>query len=803
MTKKRITPYIYSIVLCAIMSFAPHMAKGQTWDFTSVTDADKTALSADTENWYDDTSKGRYNSQKALETAPLTANGTEISFAKGLKFTAGAASSNTNGKIRVNYKDGRLGINGVATITIPSLKAGQTVKVKCKTSSKSTARGFNVTNLSPKSGYFNTTTTDTQENEGTVEADGDVTLTSTGGLYVYSISAGFDSGSGSDSGSSGSDDGHSAKLNLTQPQARLIATDGTVAYYNTANLAGIDFDKTSGTVTVREQSGEWQDAYTSTISNITFARPTDTEPSGSISNNGVQITEAKGWNEAVCVKWNLLDGADNYNVYVKGGQYADYTLADKELVRNYGTYARADVPGLKAGSYSVKVVPVSGGAELSDKASTAEGLDVRAYDRSGFAHHNYQGVGAYNDDGTLKTDARVIYVTKATAKTVSLPVLNGKTETTLTGLQAIINGYQKGLETRPLDVRIIGTVSADDMDYFGSKAEGLQVKGKNNNVSMNITIEGIGDDAAIHGFGLLLRNALSVELRNFAIMMCMDDAVSLDTDNKNCWIHHLDLFYGKTGGDSDQAKGDGTIDVKSDSRYITIAYNHFFDCGKTSLCGMTSESGPNYIDYHHNWFDHSDSRHPRVRTMTVHVWNNYYDGCAKYGVGATMGSSVFVESNFFRTTKDPMLISKQGTDAKGDGTFSGENGGMIKSFGNVYAEKGASSNYTAITHKKSATGFDCYEAAQRDEQVPNTYKTLVGGTTYNNFDTDATLMYSYTPSAAIDVPALVTGYWGAGRLDKGDFKWTFDNATEDTDYNVNTKLKEAVSGYTSTLVGWF
>ena len=803
MTKKRITPYIYSIVLCAIMSFAPHMAKGQTWDFTSVTDADKTALSADTENWYDDTSKGRYNSQKALETAPLTANGTEISFAKGLKFTAGAASSNTNGKIRVNYKDGRLGINGVATITIPSLKAGQTVKVKCKTSSKSTARGFNVTNLSPKSGYFNTTTTDTQENEGTVEADGEVTLTSTGGLYVYYISAGSGSDSGSDSGSSGSDDGHSAKLNLTQPQARLIATDGTVAYYNTANLAGIDFDKTSGTVTVKEQSGEWQDAYTSTISNITFARPTDTEPSGSISNNGVQITEAKGWNEAVCVKWNLLDGADNYNVYVKGGQYADYTLADKELVRNYGTYARADVPGLKAGSYSVKVVPVSGGAELSDKASTAEGLDVRAYDRSGFAHHNYQGVGAYNDDGTLKTDARVIYVTKATAKTVSLPVLNGKTETTLTGLQAIINGYQKGLETRPLDVRIIGTVSADDMDYFGSKAEGLQVKGKNNNVSMNITIEGIGDDAAIHGFGLLLRNALSVELRNFAIMMCMDDAVSLDTDNKNCWIHHLDLFYGKTGGDSDQAKGDGTIDVKSDSRYITIAYNHFFDCGKTSLCGMTSESGPNYIDYHHNWFDHSDSRHPRVRTMTVHVWNNYYDGCAKYGVGATMGSSVFVESNFFRTTKDPMLISKQGTDAKGDGTFSGENGGMIKSFGNVYAEKGASSNYTAITHKKSATGFDCYEAAQRDEQVPNTYKTLVGGTTYNNFDTDATLMYSYTPSAAIDVPALVTGYWGAGRLDKGDFKWTFDNATEDTDYNVNTKLKEAVSGYTSTLVGWF
>ena len=49
------------------------------------------------------------------------------------------------------------------------------------------------------------------------------------------------------------------------------------------------------------------------------------------------------------------------------------------------------------------------------------------------------------------------------------------------------------------------------------------------------------------------------------------------------------------------------------------------------LCGMKSESGPNYITYHHNWFDHSDSRHARVRTMSVHMYNNYYDGNAKYG----------------------------------------------------------------------------------------------------------------------------------------------------------------------------
>ena len=168
-----------------------------------------------------------------------------------------------------------------------------------------------------------------------------------------------------------------------------------------------------------------------------------------------------------------------------------------------------------------------------------------------------------------------------------------------------------------------------------------------------------------------------------------------------------------------------------------------------------------------------------------------------------MGSSVFVENNFFRATKNPMLISKQGTDAKGDGTFSGEDGGMIKSFGNVYAEKGKSANYTPVTHHKSSNDFDCYEASSREEKVLQTYKAKVGGTSYDNFDTNPQLIYEYTPLAATEVPAKVTGYWGAGRLNKGDLHWTFNNKTEDTNYDVITALKNALTNYKSEFVGWF
>ncbi len=782
-------------------------ASAQTWDFANVGEADKTNLAADVVNWTFDESNNRYKSVGARTAEPLKANGAELNVTKGLLFTCEGDDA-----IRVDFKKKSVTTNKTVTITIPGLKAGMQVMMTCQTSKNGTARGFNVTNLTPVSGSFNSTADGTQENVGTVEADGDVTLTNTGGLYVYSLKVVDPSQAGGNEGEGGDDNGetpaddHSVTLNTTVNQARLTTLDNSIKYYNTASLAGIDIDKEAGTVTVKPQSGDWQDVYTRSVANISFSKAAVAEEGGDINNGGVEIIEANGWNESAYVKWALYDGATSYNVYIKGGIYSEYTKIDKELVRNYGTYGRADALGLKAGSdYAIKVVPVIGGAEDASKASEATSLNVASHDRSGFAHHNYSGVGAYNDDGTLKNDARVIYVTAATAKTVTLDVItgkNGKAETR-TGLQNIIQGYEKGLETRPLAVRLIGTVRDSDMDEFGSSAEGLQIKGKNNTTAMNITLEGVGDDATIWGFGILMRNAVSVELRNFGIMLCMDDCVSLDTDNKYCWVHHLDLFYGQAGGASDQAKGDGTIDVKSDSQYITIAYNHFFDSGKSSLCGMKSESGPNYISYSYNWFDHSDSRHPRVRTMTVHVWNNYYDGCSKYGVGATMGSSVFVENNYYRNTKNPMLISKQGTDAKGDGTFSGENGGMIKSFGNVYAEKGSGSNYTSLTQHDTATDFDCYEAAARDEKVPSSIVAKVGGTSYNNFDTDASLMYSYAPLPATDVPAAVTGHHGAGRMNKGDFKWTFDNEKEDANYDVISSLKTALQNYKSALVGHF
>lgn len=585
---------------------------------------------------------------------------------------------------------------------------------------------------------------------------------------------------------------HAVARNSKVNQMYVTTKSGDVKYYNTADLTSVKFE--GDKAIIAPKSGAENDEYDASVQAISFAKKADQGESGDIDNPAgvIQITEAKGWQESAYLKWAPFEGASSYNVYV------DDKKIDAQLIRQYASYYRADVLGLKAGTYSVKVVPVNAeGTEITG-ANTASNLVVKSFNREGFAHFKYDGVGAYNNDGTLKAGAKVLYITAKTAKTVSTTVNTGKSET-ITGLQSIIDAYSKGKDKTPIAFRIIGKVSLSDLDHISSSAEGLQIKG----AKMNMTFEGVGDDATVYGFGFLLREAESVEFRNFAIMRCLDDAMSLDTKNSHVWIHNMDLFYGKKGSAADQAKGDGTVDIKGDSKYITVAYNRFWDNGKASMCGMKSETGENWITYHHNWFDHSDSRMARVRTMSVHMYNNYYQHCDVYGIGATSGSSVFMESNYFDATKRPIMSSLQGTDAKGDGTFSGEKGGLIKAYGNVFANK--PDNFSYITYANNNTSFDAYEVSAPSEQVPSSVKTLVGGTSYNNFDTNSSLMYTYAADKAEDVPAIVEGFYGAGRLNHGDIDFVIPDETVVTNGHQQPwpALASILDAYTSGVVKVF
>ena len=795
-----------------LMSLSAAMA--QTWDFAGrdpfIGDADEELINADATNWYNDATKGRYNFLAALDNAALTANGTELYFAKGLLFKCGVAVASSDGKtpanqcgkIRLNYTGEYLELNGTnLVVTIPNVQKDWVVTVVCKTASSKTSRGLYASANVGETTGFGTKSTSLMTCTGTVTEAGNVTLTTTdGGLLIYSISVKDPSAVEPEpvDPDAGNKVNNAVSRDTYKNQMFVTTNSGSVKYYNTEDLSKVTFEGDK-TIVVPAKTGAENDEFNATVKELSFAKAAERGESGEVTEKGITITESKGWQESAYAKWTLLSDAKSYNVYVKGGQYADYTKVDQQLVRNYGSYGRVDVVGLKAGNYSLKVVAVDANGAETSAYGIADNLKVVNYDRQGFAHKGISdGVGAYNNDGTLKAGAKVLYVTKNTFTTIKAS-LNGEE---YTGIGNILLAKQKGKDETPLAVRVIGEIkTANAGDQLKTDQKGLLLKGNSATTVMNVTIEGIGDDACFNGFGLGIINGTNVEVRNMAFFNQGSSNDNMEIKGtQHIWVHNNDYFYGEKGS-GDHGKGDGSLDSKDGASFCTFSYNHYHDTGKSNLCGMKKETVDNLICYHHNWFDHSDSRHPRVRTSSVHIWNNYYDGVAKYGVGVTMGASVFVESNYFRNTKYPMMISKQGTDAKGDGTFSGENGGVLKAYGNIFAEK--SKYFSYITWKNSNTDFDAYEVDSPSETVPSSVVAKAGGTSYNNFDTDASKMYAYTPDAAVDVPAKVTGFYGAGRLNQGDIHYTFNNATDDADYGRCAGLDNVLSSYKTGLVNIF
>ena len=535
----------------------------------------------------------------------------------------------------------------------------------------------------------------------------------------------------------------------------------------------------------------------------------------SLAFSQVTLNESGGWLESAFVKWQPVSGAYKGNVYYTGGGQTDKKI-DTQLIRSYGTYFRADVLGLKAGTYTIAVAAVTAGVE-GTRTSTSN-ITVLAHDRNGFAFQGGSNPSAYNMDGTPKTGAVILYITQNTKNTISLSV-TGATTNPCVGLQTILDGFKKGKDTRPLIVRLIGNIT--DLCYM---TNGDVYISNANNAACSITFEGVGEDAVTNGWSVCLKAATNIEVRNLAAMnnnSVNGDDFGLQQDNDHVWIHNNDMYYGNAGSDADQIKGDGAMDVKL-STYVTISYNHFWDNGKCSLLGLSENTTSGlYITYHHNWFDHSDSRHPRVRFYSAHIYNNYFDGNSKYGAGSTNGSSLFVENNYYRNSKHPMMTSLQGTDVwssakqandpANQGTFSGEVGGTIKAFNNTfdadiatndmrYVKYGDTNPVYNIANKiSSLIDFDAYEVTNRGDQVPATVKSFAGANMYNNFDTDAAL---YVKNLVVESPTVGRDNTKnfSGRVNGGDLKWTFNNTQDDTAYLVNTPLKTSITNYTSGLV---
>ncbi|HEX6684110.1 MAG TPA: RICIN domain-containing protein [Candidatus Limnocylindrales bacterium] len=203
-------------------------------------------------------------------------------------------------------------------------------------------------------------------------------------------------------------------------------------------------------------------------------------------------------------------------------------------------------------------------------------------------------------------------------------------------------------------VRISGTISCSGMIRVGSNKSILGNSG-----------------ATIAGCGLNVSEASNVIIRNISFRDWGDDAINVQYSTR-VWIDHNSFSNGS----------DGAVDVKRASDFVTISWNRIFNHDKSMLLGhddgnASEDRGRLRVTYHHNWFDGTGQRHPRVRFGNpVHVYNNYYAGVSSYGVASTEGAGVLVEGNYFENTEDPYHL---GEGDSGPGTLVARNNHFVNS----------------------------------------------------------------------------------------------------------------------------
>ena len=205
---------------------------------------------------------------------------------------------------------------------------------------------------------------------------------------------------------------------------------------------------------------------TSTTSNTTNSKPTTTTSTTTIttittSNSGGNpdpdiaqfIKEVKASNEQIVVTIDKKYALE-YEVYYKKATDDEYTKLDSNLMLENDGIINAYILGISAGIYEVEVKAIGLGSNV------AKDISVSAQDRSGYAHFNAtEGVGAYNNDGTVKEGTKIIYVTNENKNTVTCKI-NG---TEYVGLVNILQAQYKS--DTPMLVRIIGKITTNQWNY--------------------------------------------------------------------------------------------------------------------------------------------------------------------------------------------------------------------------------------------------------------------------------------------------------------------------------------------------
>ena len=389
------------------------------------------------------------------------------------------------------------------------------------------------------------------------------------------------------------------------------------------------------------------------------------------------ITYAHAGEESAVFEWTDSNAA-GANVGYKLSSSSIYTNIDSELVRQISAdKARADILGLKGGEkYDFKITASDG------KIQTVQGVNIASHDRSGYAHVGVSdGVGAYNNDGTLKSGAKVIYLTEknkndidgkgtsiaeylSAGSSISTPVViriigtvgcatwnrieyneEGHEGDDITVDKVVGMDGKKHLPTDHKDITQKELLDGDynTLNYYPEKLggdvycayiDGLTSKatykdGKYDSMwndcqvvgAKNITVEGVGEDAEIFQWGFTFKTCNSIEVRNLRFFDYTEDACSFEGDSNT--------------ENSTKVSGFNTKNFWVHHNVFDIGMNYWDVCpeqDKHDGDGATDFKFLAYVTLAYNQYNNThktglvggDNKHHQA-CFTFH--HNYYNGC--------------------------------------------------------------------------------------------------------------------------------------------------------------------------------
>jgi Pectate lyase len=391
----------------------------------------------------------------------------------------------------------------------------------------------------------------------------------------------------------------------------------------------------------------------------------------------------------------------------------NYTLkagVNTVRVQNTGSSARPNIDSLTVSGDAEAVFCGYGGSSSSSSSSSssdASSSDTSSSNSSASTSSSSSSVGTVAPElegfGTVSGNGGYNLTGGSGGETV-----------TVSDFAALVAAVA---DDAPRTVQISGTVSGDGTAMV--------------RVGSNKTIVGLGSSGMIDGFGFNVsgwdselsglyggtcgaeqqpyaRDRQNVIIQNLTFINAIDDSVNVECYAHNVWIDHNTFT----------AAYDGSVDIKRGADFVTVSWNKFQSTSKTMLLGHSDGNGDQdrgylHVSYHHNMFEYTGQRHPRVRFGQAHVYNNYVVHISAYFIGLGVECDIYADGNYIE-------FADAVTEGYGGSDITWHSSNIVVETDNAPTSNGQ--------------GFN-----------PNDY-------------------YSYNLDNAADIPSIVGGAAGAGKI---------------------------------------